>query len=161
MHPGAVETMQKMLRRYTGDGDDVLDVGSMDINGTYRPLVESLGWQYTGLDLAPGKNVDIVSTAPYDFPMASDQFDIVMSGSTMEHVEAPWIWLRELVRVLRPGGLLCILTHWSFPLHRYPIDTYRYMPDGLQYLFDISGPLYDEEIAIVNKTDIVGSAFKR
>jgi len=138
----------------------VLDVGSYDVNGTYRPLVEGLGWQYTGLDLQPGPNVDIVASNPDRYPIADGAYDVVISGSTMEHVARPWRWVPELVRILRPGGLLCIVTHWQFPEHRYPMDYWRFMADGMRLLFDDTGQLEDYVIEYASQWDIAAAAWK-
>jgi SAM-dependent methyltransferase len=161
MHSGAIDEMMLMLQRAPENAVRVLDVGSYDVNGTYRSTIDSYGWEYTGLDLVAGPNVDIVALDPYAFPFKDCHFDIVISGSTMEHVERPWLWVPELARVLVPGGLLAILTHWQFPVHRFPIDTYRYLPDGMMVLFDEAKCLVDYDIRIVSDTDIIASAFKQ
>lgn len=161
MHREAWDAMTGLLARFERRDADVLDVGSYDVNGTYRPMVEGHGWRYTGLDQAAGPNVDVVTADPYGFPFADDRFDLVMSGSTMEHVEAIWRWVPELVRVLKPGGMLAIVTHWQFPEHRYPVDCWRIMPDGMKYLFDLTGRLERYSIGIVSQYDIAGLAWKR
>jgi SAM-dependent methyltransferase len=161
MHREALEEMTKILDRIDLQGARLLDVGSFDVNGTYRPTVTRRGWSYTGLDITGGPNVDVVATTPYMFPLLGGWYDIVISGSTMEHVEEPWSWIPELVRVLRPGGVLAIITHWSFPEHRYPIDCWRILPDGMKHLFDLTKSLADYDIRIVNPTDIVGVARKK
>lgn len=162
MHAEARHAMNNILDSCRLSGVmNVLDVGSYDVNGTYRPLVQDRGWRYTGLDVAAGPNVDIVSPNPYKFPIAAGSYDIVMTGSTMEHVEAIWLWIPELVRVLKPGGMLAIVTHWQFPEHRYPVDCWRIMPDGMSYLFDQTKKLYDYDIAIVSPYDIAGVAYKK
>lgn len=161
MHTEALTAMSNLLARYAGpEPANVLDVGSLDYNGTYRPLVESRGWRYTGLDIEPGPNVDIVSRDPYRYPIPDDRYDIVMSGSTMEHVQAIWAWLPELVRVLRPGGMLAIVTHYAFPEHRYPVDCWRIMPDGMRFLFDQTQRLMAYEIDIAGPYDIGATAWK-
>lgn len=160
MHPSAMESMAKMLERVKQPSLKVLDVGSYNVNGTYRTLIETYGWQYLGIDIMPGSNVDRV-VKPYNFDFPDNSFDIIISGSTMEHVEKPWLWIPELARVLRPGGLLAILTHWQFPLHRHPVDTFRYLPDGMKVLFDETKSLEDYDIQIVNDTDIAASAYKK
>lgn len=161
MHAEALAAMTELLRQYPDQRTaDVLDVGSYNVNGTYRPLVESRAWTYTGLDVEAGPNVDLVSPDPYRFPLADDTYDIVMTGSTMEHVEAIWLWVPELVRVLRPGGMLAIVTHWQFPLHRYPIDCWRIMPDGMRFLFDQTRQLERYQIEIASQYDIAATAFK-
>ena len=161
MHAEAWEAMRGLLGRGPGHGARALDVGSYDVNGTYRPMVVEKGWQYTGLDMAAGPNVDVVTADPYRFPLEDGTFDVVLSGSTMEHVEAIWRWVPELVRVLKPGGLLAIVTHWQFPEHRYPVDCWRIMPDGMRYLFDETGCLDEYDIHIASKWDIAASAVKR
>lgn len=160
MHDSAFEAMRLILDGESGEGLTVLDVGSLDVNGTYRPLVEAKGWKYIGLDTRFGKNVDIVAEDPFLYPFPDDHFDMVISGSTMEHVTAIWRWVPELVRVLKPGGMLAILTHWKFPEHRYPLDCWRIMPDGMRYLFDQTGRLTDYQVNILNDIDIAGIARK-
>ena len=161
MHPESYALMNEMLRRTNRTSADVLDVGSYNVNGTFRPLVEQRGWNYTGLDTVAGPNVDVVAQDPFWFPFDGDTFDVVLSGSTMEHVTAIWRWVPELVRVLKPGGLLAIHTHWKFPEHRYPVDCWRIMPDGMRYLFDMTNSLHDYDIRIANDMDIIGTAWKR
>lgn len=160
MHPESYAQMGKILSRVDGNTLNVLDVGSLDVNGTYRPLIEERGWIYKGIDLEKGPNVDVVTPDPYHFPFDDNAFDAVISGSTMEHVEAIWLWVPELVRVLRPGGLLAIITHTSYPYHRYPIDCWRVMADGARYLFDLTGSLTGYDIRMYNETDISMVAYK-
>ena len=162
MHVEAWEAMVNLLGRFTLAQAEVLDVGSYDVNGTYRPMIEKHpGWHYTGLDVCAGPNVDVVSHDPYHFPFEEGTFDLLISGSTMEHVEAIWLWVPELVRVLKPGGMLSIVTHWQFKEHKYPIDCWRIMPDGMKYLFDQTGKLERYSIGIVSQYDIGGRAWKR
>ena len=161
MHKESYELMNEMLGYVSAsDSLNVLDVGSYNVNGTFRPLVENRGWHYTGVDTVAGPNVDVVTVNPFSFPFDDGTFDVVISGSTMEHVTAIWEWLPELVRVLRPGGFLAIHTHWKFPEHRYPVDCWRIMPDGMRYLFDMTAKLKDYRIRIANDMDIIGSAWK-
>jgi SAM-dependent methyltransferase len=161
MHAEAYEQMAATLAQIEGEGLRVLDVGSLDYNGTYRPLVEAHGWHYTGLDICNGQNVDVVADDPFVYPLPDAAYDIVMSGSTMEHVTAVWRWIPELARLVRPGGWLVIITHWQFKVHHHPVDCWRILPDGMRYLFDEAGNLSDYQIEIVNKTDIIGIARKR
>ncbi len=160
MHKESYEEAKRLLSVIPClPGARVLDVGSVNINGTFRSLVEGLGFEYTGLDIAPGRNVDIVAENPYKYPITDEEYDVVLSGSTMEHVEAIWDWIPELVRVTKRGGYIIITTHTSWVYHPYPVDCWRIMPDGMRYLLERSG-LEVVEITMFNKNDISAMARK-
>ena len=113
----------------------VLDVGSMDVNGSYRPIFEVPGWRYTGADLSPGRNVDIVLRAPYRWDaVPSQSVDVLVSGQALEHIEFFWITALEMSRVLRPGGMACLIAPSGGYEHRYPVDCWRFYPDGMRAL---------------------------
>jgi len=38
----------------------ILDLGGLDVNGSYRECFDILSWTYQGMDMTSGKNVDIV-----------------------------------------------------------------------------------------------------
>lgn len=160
MHGSAYRLMESMLATIEGDLLQVLDVGSLDVNGTYKPIVQARGWGYMGLDIEPGPNVDILAADPLSYPLESGSIDVIISGSTMEHVTAIWQWIPELTRILKPGGHLAIVTHWRYPEHKYPLDCWRVMPDGMRYLFDMTGQLEMYTIA-TNETDIAAMARKK
>lgn len=114
---------------------DVLDVGSMDVNGSYRQFFDDPQWRYTGMDMELGPGVDIVLPQPYEWAaLADDSFDVVVSGQAFEHIEFPWVTILEVARVLRPGGLVCLIVPSSGYEHRYPVDCWRYYPDGVAAL---------------------------
>src|SRR5437899_2757982 len=66
----------------------IVDLGSQDINGSYRPLFALPPWQYLGVDLAGGNNVDIVLANPYDWrELSPASADVIVAGQTFEHTE--------------------------------------------------------------------------
>ena len=80
----------------------VLDVGSLDINGSNRDLFTNC--TYTGIDIAPGKNVDVVSLA-HEYDRGPESFDTIISTECFEHDKHYPATLRNIVRMLKPGGL--------------------------------------------------------
>ena len=76
-----LQLMDYALKRVNWSQSHILDVGSRDINGTYRALIEGRGWKYTGLDIVAGSNVDVVAK-PFCYPFPDGAFDIVISGAT-------------------------------------------------------------------------------
>lgn len=110
----------------------VLDVGSYNVNGCYRTLFAGSKAKYTGLDISPGPNVDIVVEDSYNWDEIEDEcFDYIISGNAFEHIEFPWLTIRQIYKKLKPEGIICILTPFSLGEHRYPTDCYRYYSDGL------------------------------
>ena len=62
------------------------------------------------------KNVEFTEGDIYDLPFEDGEFDIVFSHSVTEHLSDPVRALRELRRVVKPGGLAGIVkTDWTFP----------------------------------------------
>jgi SAM-dependent methyltransferase len=136
MHASSYNKMEIFRLRYLGEREDeplcIYDLGSQDVNGTYRPLFSEAVWQYVGLDMASGKNVDLVLRTPYVWnEVSSESADVVISGQAFEHIQYFWITMLEVARVLKPGGICCILAPSSGPEHRYPLDCWRFYPDGM------------------------------
>ena len=114
----------------------IIEIGSCDVgSGSYRPLFMSPNWRYVGCDLVRGPNVDVVSRGPYDFGIG-EKYDVVVSGNCLEHVENPFMWVKEVERITKPNGLLCIITPYSIGPHRFPVDCWRILPDGYKYLLE-------------------------
>lgn len=143
MHQSSFEKMTRFRDKYLSAKSNrplrILDLGSQDVNGSYHPLFSEPAWRYIGLDMASGKNVDVVLRSPYAWrEVANDSADVVISGQAFEHVRYFWITMLEIARVLKPGGLCCILAPSSGPEHRYPLDCWRFYPDGMRTLADFA-----------------------
>lgn len=139
MHASSYDKMQVFVERYLQDRQHaplrILDLGSGDVNGCYRPLFDQPGWQYVGLDVAPGANVDVVLSTPYAWrEVASCSADVMISGQAFEHIRFVWISMLEIARVLKPGGVCCVIAPSSGPEHRHPEDCWRIYPDGMRAL---------------------------
>jgi SAM-dependent methyltransferase len=81
---------------------DVLDVGSLDINGSNRDLFEECS--YVGCDIMPGANVsDISKCGNLKYP--SEQFYTIISGECFEHDMYFEESIKNIVRMLAIGGL--------------------------------------------------------
>jgi SAM-dependent methyltransferase len=145
MHPSSQLKMQAFRDVYlTGSATQcrVLDVGSMahELQDTYRPLFDGPGYDYVGLDLEPGSNVDIVPADPYQWAEIPDNsFDAVITGQMLEHNPFFWITLAEITRVTKPGGLVCIIAPSAGFTHRYPLDCWRFYPDAASAMFGYVG----------------------
>jgi len=129
MHGSSFSLMGQLISKYDCKGK-VLDVGSLDINGTYRGLFPKPKFEYVGFDVVPGVNVDVVATNSYSWGFYED-FDICISGQTLEHVEFFWLTMQEMAKSLKLGGLLFLIAPGAGEYHPCPVDCWRFNPDGL------------------------------
>lgn len=91
-------------------------------------------------DVEDGRDVDVVVDAHQlaaTWPRAT--FDAVIAASVFEHLQRPWIAAAQIGQVVRPGGLVYVATHQSFPLHGYPCDFFRFSVEALVTIFDDAG----------------------
>jgi SAM-dependent methyltransferase len=144
VHQSSLDKMRAFRARYLSEREKqqllILDLGSQDINGTYRPLFENPRWTYIGVDLTAGRNVDVVLSDPYDWSeIPTAHADLVISGQAFEHIEWFWLTMLQIGRVLKPGGLCCLICPAAGPEHRYPVDCWRFYPDGLAALARFAG----------------------
>ena len=135
MHASSMRLMADFRDRYLSDmrGCTVLDVGarlSKKQSYSYRDLLATDYW-YTAMDIEPGLNVDVVG---YD---SLGVYDVLISGQVMEHVRWPWEWLKSLRQYY--ASYICIIAPNTWKRHAYPLDTYRFWPDGMRALFDWAG----------------------
>ncbi|MEP7071652.1 MAG: methyltransferase domain-containing protein, partial [Verrucomicrobiota bacterium] len=136
MHQSSLAKMADFAQRHLGARRDepltIIDLGSQDIQGSYRHIFDKPPWRYVGADIAPGRNVDLVIKDPYDWrELKTDSVDVLISGQTFEHTEFFWETAEEISRVLKPGGVCCLIAPWTGPVHRYPLDCWRINSDGM------------------------------
>ena len=81
---------------------DVLDVGSMDINGNNRYLFTP-PFSYTGIDLGSGTNVDIISPGHLYSP--NKKYDVVISTECFEHDTFWRQTIRNCIKLTKPEGI--------------------------------------------------------
>lgn len=132
MHWNSMVQMTFIRDKYLSDKSlTILDIGSCNVHrnrkSTYRVVFD--GYDYTGMDIVAGKNVDIVG-----YENITRIYDVVISGQVMEHVKRPWEWLRSILQYTKK--YIVIIVPNTLQEHRFPIDTYRYFPDGMRDLFE-------------------------
>lgn len=123
--------MQAFHDHYMDGPARVLEVGSKasQPHDTYRSLFD--GCDYLGLDVVAGPNVDYVPADAFHWAELEDEsFDVVISGQMLEHNPYPWITFAEIARVLKKDGLVCTIAPSAGPVHRHPLDCWRFYPDS-------------------------------
>jgi hypothetical protein len=101
---------------------------------SYRGLFPTV--VYTGVDIAPGLNVDIVADVHALSGSVDRLYDFAFSISVFEHLIVPWVAVYELAKTLEIGGVAYIQSHPSWPLHDQPWDFFRFPREGWHGLFN-------------------------
>jgi len=99
-----IQWVRKIRPQYFGDVR-VLDIGSQNVNGTNKPMFYKAK-EYIGLDLDSGDNVDIVCKA-HEYNEPDESFDTIISTECFEHDMYIEDTLKNVVRLLKPHGMLC------------------------------------------------------
>jgi len=79
----------------------------------------------------------VVNAMSIDLP--DNSFDIVYASNLLHHIPDPTLTLREMHRILKPGGAMVLQVPWQWWIHEAPYDFFRYTPYGLNYLFEKAG----------------------
>ncbi len=83
---------------------------------------------------APGVRCDLEM-----LPFGDRLFDTVLCNAVLEHVNSLEGVMKELVRVLRPGGHMILAIPFLQPFHQAPTDFRRFTSDGMRQLGDHYG----------------------
>lgn len=99
------------------------------------------GWgSWICSDIEDGQDVELVCDAhalsSHKDIEGKEGFDVLWASSVFEHLKKPWIASMEIEKILKRGGLFFVQTHFTFPLHGYPNDYFRFTEDGLRSIFD-------------------------
>jgi len=115
---------------------ETLDLGAG--SAKYREIIKRGSKTYVAFDMMPGKNIDVVGDA-LNLPFDEGSFGTVVSTQVLEHVEKPWVMVKEIGRVLRPGGICILTAPFLEPYHPDPQDFFRYTIAGMRSLFENEG----------------------
>ena len=133
----------------TPEHGKVLEVGCGTALGTHR--LGEMGYDAYALDYSPkaaglwNRNIANFAVADgFSLPFKSDSFDLVWNTGVMEHFSDPQPMLGEMIRVCRPGGIVCIIVPYIFDFTAHlklygeeQIFTRKRLRDELSELDDV------------------------
>lgn len=141
-----METVRGNIKNYLRGKADllkpcILEVGSRmhDSNAWWvdnRDLAPNMDWW--GIDMQEGDNVDSVEDI-HATSFNNDMFGSILCSEVLEHVRKPYVAITEMHRILKPDGWIIITTLFSFPIHGFPDDYWRFTPHGMWHLMDDTG----------------------
>jgi len=130
--------MARVIRNHHLRGE-VLEVGGCSEKACALDLFPTPRFVYYNLDI---KDQGVPGTVLGDIcecPLPDHCVDVVVCSDVFEHLAEPWAAAQEIGRLLRPGGMACIFTVFSWRYHPCPIDYWRFSPQALEYLFSKAG----------------------
>src|SRR4030042_6562163 len=127
--------------------EPVIEIGSKDYGNTPNFRLLFPDYEYIGVDMENGKGVDIVSDFTDDFNVVSEKlggmsFKTAICFSVLEHCKDPFKACDNISRLLDKDGILFVSVPFSWRIHGYPSDYWRFTPDGIKVLF----PEFDFDI---------------
>lgn len=138
MHDTSFLNLRYFFQEYFDNKQDekiiVLDIGSQCSDSQKLKKWKDTfpkNSDYLGIDLVEATNVDLVLEDPYIYPFEDNYADVIIANSIFEHSEFFWLLYLELIRVLKPDGLLYINAPSNGDFHRGShVDVYRFYPDS-------------------------------
>jgi len=122
---GEGKELKEFLKKHPGM--TILNVGSLSMN------LKSLHPGIINLDICFYKNIDIVGDA-HCLPFKDASVDMVLFKNVIEHIRNPDTAMKEIKRVLKPGGYLYIKLPFLQPFHAVPDDFQRHSWEGMKEL---------------------------
>ena len=125
--------LRALLPTLAGEGERrVLDIGcgTKPYAAWFRPIAE-----YVRLDIMDGPMVDVVVKPNEKWPLSDAYYDVIICTQVLEHVEDLEHTLREMKRVLKPGGIIVASFPFIYNEHGIPHDYRRFSAYGAERLF--------------------------
>jgi SAM-dependent methyltransferase len=159
MHEGTAALLRAFVEGYMTDRRNtatrVLHIGDEGLDAICEIFTDP-HWTLTTAGQYPAGDLTVQLRRSYQWSeLKANQFDVVTSSQALEHFDYPWVTMLELARVLRPGGLACIVASSDRREHLPPIDCWRFNADGLVALVEWAD-LESLELAIQRNGDSAG-----
>jgi SAM-dependent methyltransferase len=139
MHENSQLLFENFAKPFFRKGMRVLEIGPDRFPSTYRKIINIEDITWDTLDIFESPFLTYPKSQLYSFPISNNTYDIVLSGQVIEHVAKVWVWMKELARITKAGGLVITINPISWPYHEAPIDCWRIYPEGMKAISEDAG----------------------
>ena len=115
----------------------LVDFGCGDM--PYRSVIEPVVGKYLGVDLSINPKAEHFIDFDSKTSLPDNYADIILSNQVLEHVDNPSGYLKEALRILKPGGSIILTTHGYWFYHPTPNDYWRWTSAGLKKIVEVEG----------------------
>ena len=120
--------MNREIRAFIGSLDcahlDALEISGTGAEGRYN-FRSYRSVQFPAYDVCAG-------------PLP-EQFDLIIAEQVFEHILRPDVAAKNVLSMLRPGGVFVISTPFLLKVHGFPDDLYRWTEHGMRQLLETAG----------------------
>ncbi len=119
---------------YDGPGVCVLDIAPQVHEGAAPHFKQA---KVETLDIDPKSGATYIADLCQDNSQVipAGRFDVVVCTEVLEHTLDPFAAVSEILRVLKPGGVVAASTPFNFRIHGPLPDCWRFTEHGLRALF--------------------------
>ena len=115
---------------------NILEIKSS--NDNYKDIFNEKNWEYSLLDVNEGTDVDFAITDIYNwFEVGDNSFDVIVSFNLFEKSDYFWIIMKEIGRVLKPGGYIFLFGSSND-------DNYVIRKDGIKAMIEYANLEIDD-----------------
>ncbi len=139
MHENSRLLFTRFARSYFKPGLRVLEIGPDQFPSAFQIITQDMPLTWHTVDIAQHPKLTYIARDEYSFPIPDESYDIVVSGSVIEHVRKIWAWMKELSRICKTGGHIITVNPISWTYHPAPFDCWRIFPEGMKALYDDAG----------------------
>ncbi|MCI5207238.1 MAG: SAM-dependent methyltransferase [Candidatus Electrothrix sp. ATG2] len=125
--PTSCSKQNKLIKRMCENNREavIVNLGSGSSN---------ISAKVSNVDIFPYKNVDMICDIGL-LPFKDESVDMILNSAVLEHVPNPEQVVSEILRVLKPGGVVYCFFPFMQGFHASPYDYSRRTESGLLYLF--------------------------
>lgn len=131
-------TLQR-IQQLTAGRNDLLLIDFGCGNMPYRGVIEPMVGKYEGIDLEMNPKAEHHIGFDSKTTLPDNYCDIILSNQVLEHVDSPSGYLKEALRILKPGGSIICTTHGYWFYHPTPNDYWRWTSAGLRKTIEDEG----------------------
>lgn len=145
------KTVRGRIRNFLLDHKTLLQQPVLEVGSLLPETEDGFAWWaynrnllpegslWIGTDFQEGPNVDVVADIEKRTEFADESFKTILCSEVMEHLYKPADALAEMYRILEWDGWIIITTLFSFPIHGYPSDYWRFTPACMERLLQDVG----------------------